>query len=97
MLRTHMLNLVERKLRYLILPITINFWDGRELNLGNPFKVKLLLRSPRVLSALTCPSLGEFAKNYVEKQTDLEGDMRTLFISAKCYAMQVPILTRNTG
>ena len=78
MLRTHMLNLVERKLRYLVLPISINFWDERELNLGNPFKVKLSLRSPRVLSSLTSPSLGKFAKNYVEQQIDLEGDMRDI-------------------
>jgi len=73
-----MLNLVERKLRYLVLPLSINFWDERELRLDNPFKVKLSLRSPHVLSSLVKPSLGKLAKNYVEQQIDLEGNIRDI-------------------
>lgn len=78
MLRTQMINLVERKLRYLVLPVSINFWGERELRLGNPFKVKLSVRSPQVLGSLAKPTLGKLAKNYVEQQIDLEGDIRDI-------------------
>lgn len=78
MLRAQMLNLIERKLRYLVLPLSINFWDERELKFGDPFKVKLSVRTPRVLSSLAKPSLGKLAKNYVEQKIDLEGDLRDI-------------------
>jgi cyclopropane-fatty-acyl-phospholipid synthase len=78
MLRTQMLNLVERRLRYLVLPLSINFWNERELRLGNPFKVKLSVRSPNALVSLANPSLGKLAQHYVEQRIDLEGNMRDI-------------------
>ena len=78
MLHSQILNLIERKLRNMALPINVNFWNERELLLDNSYKVKLSIRSPGSLIALANPSLGKLAKNYVEQEIDLEGDMRDI-------------------
>ena len=78
MLHSQILNLIERKLRYMALPIKVNFWGERELLLDNSYKVELSIRSPGSLITLAYPSLGKLAKNYVEQEIDLEGDMRDI-------------------
>ncbi len=78
MLRVQMLNMIEQRMRHLALPLSINFWDEREVMLGDPSKVKLFVRSPLALTSLAHPSLGKLAQNYVEQHIDLEGSMRDI-------------------
>ncbi|MDA8327984.1 MAG: class I SAM-dependent methyltransferase [Betaproteobacteria bacterium] len=78
MLRVQMLNLIEQKMRHLALPLSINFWDEREVMLGDPSRVKLFVRSPLALASLAHPSLGKLAQNYVEQHIDLEGSMHDI-------------------
>ncbi|TCV90389.1 class I SAM-dependent methyltransferase [Sulfurirhabdus autotrophica] len=78
MLRDQMFNQIEQRIRKLVLPMSINFWDEREMNLGKHSKVKLSVRSPHALTSLANPSMGKLAKNYVEQQIDLEGSMHDI-------------------
>lgn len=78
MLRVQMLNMIEQRMRHLALPLSINFWDEREIMLGDPSKVRLFVRSPHALTSLAHPSLGKLAQNYVEQHIDLEGSMHDI-------------------
>ena len=78
MLRAQMLNLIEQRMRNSLLPMSVNFWDEREMTLGSQSKVKLSVRSPQALISLARPSMGKLAKNYVEQLIDLEGSMRDI-------------------
>jgi len=97
MLRDQMLSLVEQRMRNLVLPLSINFWDERELKLGNQLKVKLSVRSPHALRSLAMPSLGKLAKNYVEQQIDLEGSMRDILRVGEVLCDAGSCIDKNNG
>ena len=78
MLRDQMFNQIEQRIRHLVLPLSINFWDEREMSLGCQSKVKLSVRSPHALISLARPNMGKLAKNYVEQLIDLEGSMHDI-------------------
>lgn len=57
-------------------PVAVRFWTGDEYQPREPARVRMELRSPRALRALSAPTLGKLARAYVEQQIDLEGSIR---------------------
>lgn len=69
---------IERRIRELDLPLGITLWDGRQLNAAGAPRVKLAVRSARVLASLINPSMGRLARHYVEQEIDVDGDAREI-------------------
>lgn len=78
MLLNQTLRWVEQRLSGQDLSVAIELWDGQSLVLGTSPKVKVRLRSPRALLSLVQPTLGKFAKCYVEQEIDLTGSTRDI-------------------
>lgn len=78
MLQSQVLRLVEQRLRQQSLPINFEFWNGKELRLSDTPSVTVNVRSPKGLSTLVRPTLGKFARNYVEQHIDLTGGAREI-------------------
>jgi cyclopropane-fatty-acyl-phospholipid synthase len=69
---------VEKRLRDLDLPLSITFWDGRQLALSASSQLNVTVRSPKVLPSLARPTMGRLARHYVEQQLDVDGDPRDI-------------------
>ncbi|MGE5028270.1 MAG: class I SAM-dependent methyltransferase, partial [Betaproteobacteria bacterium] len=78
MLQSQVLRLVEQRLRRDSLPVNFEFWNGKALKLSDSPTVTVNVRSPRGLSSLIRPTLGKFARNYVEQHIDLVGGAREI-------------------
>lgn len=78
MLQSQVLRLVEQRLRRACLPINFEFWNGKVLKLSDSPSVTVNVRSPKGLSSLVRPTLGKFARNYVEQHIDLIGGAREI-------------------
>ena len=78
MLQSQVLRLVEQRLRRASLPINFEFWNGKVLRLTDTPSVTVNVRSPKGLSSLAWPTLGKFARNYVEQNIDLIGAAREI-------------------
>jgi cyclopropane-fatty-acyl-phospholipid synthase len=71
---------VERHLKGQRLPLSVELWNGQKLELSDSPRVTIRVHHPRALSCLARPSLGKFAKAYVEGEIDLEGDSRDILV-----------------
>ncbi|HAN55096.1 MAG TPA: SAM-dependent methyltransferase [Betaproteobacteria bacterium] len=60
------------------LPLSIHFWNGEILRLGERDTVRLSLNSAKAAASLALPTLGKFARCYVEGDIDLEGDLHDI-------------------
>lgn len=78
MLQSQVLRLVEQRLRRECLPVNFEFWNGKALKLSDSPSVTVNVRSPKGLSSLIRPTLGKFARNYVEQHIDLIGGAREI-------------------
>jgi len=78
MLQSWILKQVERRLRGESLPINFEFWNGKALRLSDSPSVTVNVRSAKGLSSLVRPTLGKFARNYVEQHIDLIGGAREI-------------------
>ncbi|MDD5242220.1 MAG: class I SAM-dependent methyltransferase [Sulfuricella sp.] len=78
MLQSQVLRLIEQRLRRECLPINFEFWNGKALKLTDSPSVTVNVRSPKGLSSLVRPTLGKFARNYVEQHIDLVGGAREI-------------------
>lgn len=78
MLQSQVLRLVEQRLRRESLPVNFEFWNGKALKLSDSPSVTVNVRSPKGLSSLVRPTLGKFARNYVEQHIDLVGGAREI-------------------
>src|SRR5438309_1547729 len=73
-----MLGRVEKLLSDLEVPLSITFWNGRQVLPTEPPKVSVTVRSPQVLTSLLRPTMGKLAKHYVEQHLDVDGDTREI-------------------
>lgn len=82
MLNQLMIRQVRQRLQSCGLPIAVELWTGEHvipLPLPDyPPRVLVRLRNPASLKALVKPSLGAFARAYVEGELDLDGDIRDI-------------------
>lgn len=60
------------------LPLALRLWNGQEIASSIPAKVRLILYSPRALRVLVRPTLGDFARAYVEGEMGIEGNARDI-------------------
>jgi cyclopropane-fatty-acyl-phospholipid synthase len=100
MLQSQMLNLFQRRLHTLQVPVSVELWDGKRVDACDERapKVKVALRRPAALKALAKPGLGKIAQAYVEGDLDLDCDIHDLaeFAEMLCGPQQVD-LTRRAG
>lgn len=93
MLQAQLLSRFERRLRRMELPVNVEFWNGKQVSLGDFPKVKLVLRHPAALKALARPGLGKIGRAYVEGDIDIDCDIRGLveFAESLCGPQQVDL------
>jgi len=73
-----LLGQIQNKMRDLEVPVSITLWDGRRVGTADRADVDVMIRSPKVLTALVHPSMGKLARHYVEQQLDLKGEPRQI-------------------
>ena len=78
MLDNMMINRFKSGLGGQPLPLSVRFWNGETLRLGERDSVRLSLNSSRAAVSLSQPTLGKFARCYVEGEIDLEGDIHEI-------------------
>ena len=78
MFKERFLRQVEQRLQGRQIPLSVELWNGRRFQLSESPRVTLRVRSPRALTCLATPTLGKFARAYVEGEIDLEGDSRDI-------------------
>ena len=98
MLRSHVLNLFEKRLNTLGVPVSVEFWNGKCVSVGDSPKVKAVLRRPAALKALARPGLGKIGRAYVEGDIDLDCDVHDLaeFAEMLCGPQQVRLDQRDS-
>jgi cyclopropane-fatty-acyl-phospholipid synthase len=98
MLQSRIVNLFERRLHRLGMPVSVEFWNGKRVNLGDFPKVKLVLRRPAALKALAKPGLGKIGAAYVEGDIDIDCDIHDLaeFAESLCGPQQVDLKKRDS-
>ena len=69
---------LEQRLRELEVPLAITLWNGDELAPKDSPRVRVTVRSPKVLPSLVHPSMGKLARHYVEQRLDLDGEPRQI-------------------
>lgn len=62
-------------LRELSLPLRLQLWDGKAIDLGPAPSVTLVIKDPQMVTELTHPSLDLLGAAYVEGRIDLEGPL----------------------
>jgi cyclopropane-fatty-acyl-phospholipid synthase len=94
----HVLNLFEQRLHTLGVPVSVEFWDGKRVSLGDFPRVKMALRRPAALKALARPGLGKIARAYVEGDIDLDCDSHDLaeFAETLCGPQQIQFKKRDS-
>jgi cyclopropane-fatty-acyl-phospholipid synthase len=78
MLRNQLLKTVETRLRRHDLPVSLELWNGKSLQVSEAPQVTVRINSPHGLLNLARPSLGKLAKSYVKREIDLAGAMRDI-------------------
>ncbi|MBI4190263.1 MAG: class I SAM-dependent methyltransferase [Betaproteobacteria bacterium] len=98
MLQGHILNLFEQRLQTLGVPVSVEFWNGKRVGLGDKPRIKMALRRPAALKALAKPGLGKIAQAYVEGDIDLDCDIHDLveFAESWCGPQQVNLKKRDS-
>ena len=97
MLQTQMLNLFEQRLHTLGLPLSVEFWNGKKVRLGEMPRIKLVLRRPAALKALLRPGLGKLGQAYVEGDIDLDCDIHDVadFAESLCGPQEIRLNQRH--
>lgn len=78
MLDSVIVNRFKSRLAGQSLPLAIRFWNGETLRLGERDDVRLAIHSIKAAKSLARPTLGKFARSYVEGEIELDGDMRDI-------------------
>ena len=60
-------------LKELAVPLKLQLWDGKEIDIGPAPSVTLVIRDPSLVTQLASPSLDVLGAAYVEGQIDLHG------------------------
>ena len=98
MLQAQLLNRFEQRLHTLGVPVSVEFWNGKRMTLGDFPKVKMVLRRPAALKALAKPGLGKIAQAYVEGDIDIDCDIHDLaeFAETLCGPQQIQLKKRDS-
>ncbi len=93
-----LLDLFEQRLHTLGVPVSVEFWNGKSVRLGDFPRIKVMLRRPAALQALAKPGLGKIAQAYVEGDIDLDCDIHDLaeFAETLCGPQQVDLKKRDS-
>ena len=67
-------------------PLILEFPDGRELDFGEPARVRLRLRDARALAALATPSMDALGEAFVDGIIDVDGDIAEAIVIADALA-----------
>lgn len=78
MLQNRILKQVAQHVRRESLPVNFELWNGEVLKFSDFPSVTVSVRSSKGLSSLIRPTLGKFARNYVEQHIDLAGGAREI-------------------
>jgi len=78
MLQYRILKQIAQHVRRESLPVNFELWNGEVLKFSDFPSVTVSVRSSRGLSSLIRPTLGKFARNYVEQHIDLIGGAREI-------------------
>ncbi|MHB9102586.1 MAG: hypothetical protein ACYC2E_13840 [Sulfuricella sp.] len=78
MLQNRILKQVAQHVRRESLPVNFELWNGEVLKFSDFPRVTVSVRSSKGLSSLIRPTLGKFARNYVEQHIDLVGGAREI-------------------
>ena len=99
MLEAQLVNRFEQRLQSLGMPVSVEFWNGKRLSLGDLPKLKIALKRATALKALVNPRLGKIAQAYVEGDLDLDCDMHAIaeFAATLCGPQQVRLEKRGAG
>lgn len=71
-----LLGRLEQRIRDLDVPVAITLWNGQRVSPSNDARVRVTVRSPKVLASLVKPTMGKLARYYVEEDLDVEGEAR---------------------
>ena len=98
MLQAQLLNLFEHRLRGIDLPVSVEFWNGKRVRLGDHPRVNIALRRPAALMALARPGLGKIGTAYVEGDIDIDCDIHDLarFAESLCGSQQIDLHKRDS-
>jgi cyclopropane-fatty-acyl-phospholipid synthase len=77
------------------LPLSVHFWNGETLQLGEGDTVRLSLNSAKATASLAKPTLGKFARCYVEGDIDLQGNLREILNLGEALCVKGESPTRN--
>jgi cyclopropane-fatty-acyl-phospholipid synthase len=93
-----LLNLFEQRLQTLGVPVSVEFWNGKSVRIGDHPKVKVVLRRPAALKVLVKPGLGRIGAAYVEGDIDLDCDVHDLveFAETLCGPQHVQLKKRDS-
>jgi cyclopropane-fatty-acyl-phospholipid synthase len=78
MLESRLVGRLERRVRALGLPLAVTLWNGRSVTPAVAPRVRVTVRSPKVLGSLARPTMGRLARHYVEGDIDVDGDLREI-------------------
>ncbi len=97
MLQAQLLSQFEQRLHALGVPVSVEFWNGKLVRMGDMPRVTLALRRPAALKALVRPGLGKIARAYVEGDIDLDCDIHDLtqFAESFCGPQQISLERRD--
>lgn len=98
MLQAQLLNLFEHRLRGIDVPVSVEFWNGKSVRLGDHPRIKIALRRPAALRALARPGLGKIGTAYVEGDIDIDCDIHDLigFAESLCGSQQIDLRKRDS-
>ncbi len=98
MLKGRLFSLFEKRLRSVGQSITVEFWNGRSVQVGERPKVKVVVRRPAALKALAFPRLGTIGAAYVEGDLDIDGEIHDIiaFAESLCGPQKVEFNRRDS-
>ncbi|HKA42950.1 MAG TPA: class I SAM-dependent methyltransferase [Burkholderiales bacterium] len=81
----------ERRLQESGLSLRVRLWNGTTVGAAQEARVQITVKTPAAVAALVKPSLGKFARNYVEQMLDVEGAARDVLriVEALCGDPQI--------
>jgi cyclopropane-fatty-acyl-phospholipid synthase len=88
MLTSLMLARFESRLKEAGLPVSVQLWNGTTVGASQEASVQMKLKTPAAVGLLLNPTMGKFARSYVEQQLDVDGAARDVlrFTEVLCRA-----------
>ncbi len=80
MLQEQVLKLAENRLRRQGIPVALELWNGKRIQLAEMPQVTVRINRSQALMHLAKPSLGKLAQSYVHGDIDLEGATRDILV-----------------